>query len=242
MIGLRTDQGPTGALVDRHALSRRWRSLVAVVFAGCVRCARSLFGRGADPRSAASPTALADALNDRAAALLAPALLGLCAARAGAVLRQPLPARPRHPGADLCDARLGPEHRGRPRRPARPRLRRVLRGRRLLLRAAGDELRPVVLDLPAARRHPRGVLGRPARLSGAAAARRLSRHRHAGLRRDHPPRAAQLAELHRRAERHLRHPAADASSACRSPTTKAASPRSSGSSFRRSTASCSSST
>ena len=53
-------------------------------------------------------------------------------------------------------------------------------------------LRPVVLDLPAARRHPRRVLGHPARLPGAAAARRLSRHRHARLRRDHPPRADQL--------------------------------------------------
>ena len=54
------------------------------------------------------------------------------------------------------------------------------------------QLRPVVLDLPAARRHPRRVLGHHARLSGAAAARRLSRHRHARLRRDHPARAAQL--------------------------------------------------
>ncbi len=43
---------------------------------------------------------------------------------------------------------------------------------------------------------------------GAAAARRLSRDRHARLRRDHPPRAAQLAGLHRRAERHFEHPAA----------------------------------
>ncbi len=104
------------------------------------------------------------------------------------------------------------------------------------------ELRPVVLDLPAARRHPRRVLGHPARLSGAAAARRLSRHRHARLRRDHPPRAAQLAELHRRPERHLQHPAAVASSACRSTTTKAASPRPSASNSRRPTASSSCST
>ena len=59
----------------------------------------------------------------------------------------------RHPDPDLCDARLGPQHRGRPRRPARSRLCRVLRGRRLFLRAAGQDLRPVVLDLPAARRH-----------------------------------------------------------------------------------------
>ena len=43
--------------------------------------------------------------------------------------------------ADLHDAGLRAEHRGRPRRPARPRLRRVLRGRRLLLRAARAEFR-----------------------------------------------------------------------------------------------------
>ena len=55
-----------------------------------------------------------------------------------------------------------------------------------------QDLRPVVLDSAAARRLPRGVLGHPARLSGAAAARRLSRDRHARLRRDHPPRADQL--------------------------------------------------
>ena len=47
-----------------------------------------------------------------------------------------LHSRPRHPRAHLRDARLGTEHRGRPRRPARPRLCRVLRGRRLFLRAA----------------------------------------------------------------------------------------------------------
>ena len=75
--------------------------------------------------------------------------------------------------------------------------------------------RPVVLGLPAARRHPRRVLGRAARLSGAAAARRLSRHRHAGLRRDHPPRPHQLAEPDRRPERHHRHSAPDACSAFR---------------------------
>ncbi len=42
----------------------------------------------------------------------------------------------RHPDPDLRDARLGPEYRGRARRPARPRLCRLLRGRRLFLRAA----------------------------------------------------------------------------------------------------------
>ena len=54
-----------------------------------------------------------------------------------AVQRIALLHRPRHPGADLHHAGLGPEHRRRPRRPARPRLRRVLRRRRLFLRAAG---------------------------------------------------------------------------------------------------------
>ena len=51
----------------------------------------------------------------------------------------------RHPDPDLCDARLGPQHRGRARRPARPRLRRVLRGRRLLVRAARQGVRLLVL-------------------------------------------------------------------------------------------------
>ena len=53
----------------------------------------------------------------------------------------------RHPDPDLRHARLGPEHRRRPRRPARSRLRRLLRGRRLFLRAARQDIRPVVLDL-----------------------------------------------------------------------------------------------
>ena len=56
---------------------------------------------------------------------------------------------------------------------------------------------------------PRRVLGHPARLSGAAAARRLSRHRHARLRRDHPPRPDQLGAGDQRLCRHQRHPAAD---------------------------------
>ncbi len=108
----------------------------------------------------------------------------------------------RHPDPDLRDAGLGPEHRGRPGRPARPRLCRVLRGRRLFLRAAGDDVRPVLLDLPAARRHARRVLGHHSRLSRVAPARRLSRHRHARLRRNHPHGARQLGRLHRRRRRH----------------------------------------
>ena len=66
-----------------------------------------------------------------------------------------------------------------------------------------------VLGPAAARRHPRRVLGRPARLSGAAAARRLSRDRHARLRRDHPAGADQLGRPDQRLCRHLRRAAAD---------------------------------
>ena len=66
----------------------------------------------------------------------------------------------RRPDHDLRDAGLGPEHRGRPRRPARSGLCRLLRHRRLFLCAAVDDLRPVVLDLPAARGHTRRNVGR----------------------------------------------------------------------------------
>ena len=131
----------------------------------------------------------------------------------------------RHPDPDLRDARLGPEHRGRPRRPARSRLCRLLRGRRLFLRAARQELRPLVLDAAAARRHPRGVLGHPARLSGAAAARRLSRDRHARVRRDHPPGADQLGAGHQRLCRASAAFRARPSSAFRSTPTTTASRR-----------------
>ncbi len=92
---------------------------------------------------------------------------------------------------------------------------------------------PRLLGLPAAGRHPGGLLGRPARLSGAAAARRLSGHRHAGIRRDHPPRADQLGRPHPRLCRHFRRAARDASSACRSTTATRASPPSSASSSPR---------
>ena len=56
-------------------------------------------------------------------------------------------------------------------------------------------LRLVVLGLPAAGRHVRRPLGDHARLPRAAAQGRLSRHRHARIRRDHPHRAAQLVIL-----------------------------------------------
>ena len=121
----------------------------------------------------------------------------------------PLPARPVDPRPHLCDARLGPQHRGRARRPSRPRLCRLLCGRRLYLRAARRAFRPRLLDLPAARRPARRALGRRPRLPGAPPARRLSRHRDARLRRDRPHRADQLDRGDQRAERHLRHPEAD---------------------------------
>ncbi len=104
----------------------------------------------------------------------------------------PLSVRPVDPRPHLCDARLRAQHRGRARRASRSRLCRLLRGRRLHLRAACLAFRPRLLDLPAARGPARGVVGRGARLPRAAASRRLSRHRHARLRRDRPHRAPQL--------------------------------------------------
>ena len=73
--------------------------------------------------------------------------------------------------------------------PARPRLHRVLRRRRLRLRAARlAALRPApaVLDHPADRRRGRVPVRRAAGRADAEAARRLPRDRHARLRRDHP--------------------------------------------------------
>ena len=114
----------------------------------------------------------------------------------------------RHPDSDLCDAGLGIEHRGRARRSARPRLCGVLRGRRLLLCAARQDTRPVVLGSAAGLRHPRLVLGRFARFPGVAAARRLSRHRDARLRRDHSHGDHQFHRTDQRLCRHRRHSAA----------------------------------
>jgi hypothetical protein len=52
------------------------------------------------------------------------------------------------------------------------------------------------------------LLGHHSRLSGAAAARRLSGHRDAGFRRDHPPRADQLGRFLQRLCGDFLHPAA----------------------------------
>ena len=65
-------------------------------------------------------------------------------------LRSTLLDRPRHPGAHLCDAGMGAEHRGRARRALGPRLRRLLRHRGLFLRHPVDHLPPLVLAVPAA--------------------------------------------------------------------------------------------
>ena len=94
--------------------------------------------------------------------------------------------QPRHP---LLLPGAGTQHRRRLRRPARPRLHRVLCGRRLRLRAAREpalQPAPAVLDHPADRRRRRLPVRRAAGRADAEAARRLPRHRHAGLRRDHP--------------------------------------------------------
>ena len=73
-------------------------------------------------------------------------------------VRRPEDDGPRRPDPDLRHAGLGIEHRGRPRRPARSRLRRVLRRRRLFLRAAQHPIRPRLLVGPAACRHDGGEL------------------------------------------------------------------------------------
>ena len=121
---------------------------------------------------------------------------------------------------DLRRARLGPQHRRRLHRPARPRLRGLLRHRRLL---HGDHLqqgpqgevrrrhrRLLVADLDQLRRRrPAGRARRGAhRLPDPARARRLPGHHDAGLRRDHPHRGHQLGRAHAWAVGHLRHPQA----------------------------------
>ena len=95
--------------------------------------ARAGAGRGAPPRFAAIRPSRARALGFLAAYPLMHAGDGR-PGRLDQVDRQF-----RHPDPDLHHAGLGPEHRRRPRRPARPRLRRLLCRRRLRLRAAGHQ-------------------------------------------------------------------------------------------------------
>ncbi len=104
-------------------------------------------------------------------------VVGLSAADAGPARTRRLAQvdqQLRRPDHDLRDAGLGTEHRGRPRGPSRSRLCRLLCGGRLFLCAPLDDLRPLVLDLPAARRTPRRDVGRHSRLPGPEAEGRLS--------------------------------------------------------------------
>ncbi|SUC59443.1 leucine/isoleucine/valine transporter permease subunit [Pseudomonas aeruginosa] len=129
-----------------------------------------------------------------------PALGGPRPGRGGfrlAVLRLARGGGHRHPDPDLRDARHRPEHRGRPGRPARSRLRRLLRGRCLHLRAARRVRRVRLLDRPADRRDDGRAVRLPPRLPGAAPARRLPGDRDPRLRRDHPHPAAQHDRDHR---------------------------------------------
>ena len=93
-----------------------------------------------------------------------------------------------------------PQHRRRLRRPARPRLRRLLRRRRL--HGGRPQLgarQAVPCLLVRADRDGRGTdLGRPPRRADAAGARRLPRHRDARLRRDRPADPGQHGVARRR--------------------------------------------
>src|SRR3569832_38431 len=106
-----------------------------------------------------------------------------------------------HPGART-------EHRRRLRRAARPRLRRALCLGRVRLRLALQPAfrpAPAVLGGPAAGRRAGRAVRRLAGCARPAAAWRLPRHRHAGLRRDHPhfPEQPECAgQHHQRPARH----------------------------------------
>ena len=157
MIGIRTEAGPTGQLIYWTRFGDL-AAIVAAVFGGSivVELLRQWWGPVGTVRVVPPPvqSALAVARRaDRAGAA------DLHLPGAGDLLRSALHSRSRHPGADLCDAGMGTERGGRPRRPARSRLCRVLRRRRLFLRAARDQFRAVVLGLPAAGRHPRRASG-----------------------------------------------------------------------------------
>ncbi len=151
MVGIRTEAGPTGQLVFWTRFEEL-AELVAAVFVGSI--AVELFRRWLGPLAGTAglipkPVQRGVAFAGR---FLGPVMLGIRPAGPGDLLQSALPSRSRHPGADLRDAGLGPQRRGRSRRPARPRLCRLLRSRRLFLCPAVDHIRPVVLGLPAAGR------------------------------------------------------------------------------------------
>ena len=111
--------------------------------------------------------------------------------------RAQLAERPVLPGRRLHPPRPRPQRRGRARRPARPRLRGVLRGRRL---HDGQARRPRAGSLtawealPAGHRRRHGG-GRDPRRSHAAPPGRLPGHRHARLRRDRAHRRPRTARV-----------------------------------------------
>ena len=130
---------PTSSSCSRAGPMWRSRSLAGVLRRGCCgcfyrasRCAAAARCSRASHRPA---TALGRAFSHRRAR-------SCCSlypvARAGcspAGRRHQVDRQFRHPDPHLRHAGLGPEHRRRPRRPARSRLRRLLCGRRLHLRA-----------------------------------------------------------------------------------------------------------
>src|SRR5215510_9294614 len=170
---------------DRHQHAQRARARHALAAARLVRGDRGGRPHALQPRAGAvacpargAPGGRAHGLRQRLRPLVHTVRARLRHSLSGprhpvrrARRRREMDRQFRHPDSHLRDARLGPQHRGWPRRPARPRLRGVLRGRRLFVRSAGENLRVLVLAAVAARRHAGGVLGHPARLPGAAPAR-----------------------------------------------------------------------
>ena len=141
-------------------------------------------------------------------------------------LRLPAPDgvdRRLHERRRVRPARRRPQPRRRRRRPARPRLRRVLRDRLVRLRLRRVAVRQpdprASTSRPAWATPPgscsgrccssgplrRGDVRRPARGTDAAAARRLPRHRHPGVRRDRPDRVPRGGHGDQRHQRHRRH-------------------------------------
>ncbi|CAA9314161.1 MAG: Branched-chain amino acid transport system permease protein LivM, partial [uncultured Nocardioidaceae bacterium] len=106
---------------------------------------------------------------------------------------------------DVRPGRTRAQHRRRLRRPARPRVRRLLRGGRLHDRGSrqGAREHPVPVDDPH-RGARRDGLGDPAGSTDTARPRRLPGDRDARLRRDHPPHRGELGLAGRRARHQCR--------------------------------------
>ena len=120
--------------------------------------------------------------------------------------RSQLAEHPLLPGRRVHPPRAGPERGRGAHRPARPRLRGLLRGRRLHDRQAHDRGRLAHgVGGPAARHRGGDGGGRRARRADPPPPRRLPRHRHARVRRDRADLGPEQPEP-RRGARHLRHP------------------------------------